>query len=136
MPTNESSNTPQLKPKKDITSPADVKLIIHSFYDKVRKDAVLAPIFEEIVQGNWEPHLEIMCQFWNTMILYTREYKGDPMTKHLPLMLENQHFIKWLALFDATIDELFAGKVANDAKEAAENISRLIRRIKEIPFES
>lgn len=123
-----------MKIKTDIKTDEDIKTLIHSFYTKVRKDELLAPIFNEIITGDWSEHLETMCRFWSTMLLYTRTYKSDPMSKHLPLPLSNEHFEQWIYLFQETVDDYFEGKVANDAKETADNISRLIRNVKGIPF--
>lgn len=118
--------------KLDIKTDADIKKLIYSFYDKVRKDQLLSPIFNEIITGDWTEHLETMCRFWSTMLLYTRTYKADPMAKHLPLPLTNEHFIRWIYLFQETVNDLFEGKVANDAKETADNIGRLMRNVKGI----
>lgn len=121
--------------KVDINTESDIKILIHAFYTKVRADGLLAPVFNKIIkEEDWEEHLDTMCKFWSTMVLYTRTYNADPMTKHLPLQIENEHFIKWISLFQETVDELFMGKVANDAKETADNIGRLIRNVKGIKF--
>jgi hemoglobin len=121
--------------KSDIKSDEDIKTLIHSFYTKVRKDELLSPIFNEIITGDWSEHLETMCRFWSTMLLYTRTYNSDPMSKHLPLPLSNEHFEKWIYLFQETVDDFFEGKVADDAKETADNIGRLMRNVKGIPFQ-
>ena len=120
--------------KSDIKTDEDIKILIQNFYAKVRKDELLAPVFNEVITGDWSEHLETMCRFWNTMLLYTRTYNSDPMSKHLPLPLSNEHFEKWIYLFQETVDDFFKGKVANDAKETADNIGRLMRNVKGIPF--
>ena len=84
--------------KDDILTEADVKLLVNTFYDKVRKDEILAPIFEPIIKDNWEPHLMRMTDFWSTILLYTKKYKDDPMPKHLPLPIDQAHFDRWLQL--------------------------------------
>jgi hemoglobin len=50
-------------------------------------------------------------------------YSGSPFDKHIGLGIGGEHFKQWLELFDATVDELFAGQVANTAKERAHNIA-------------
>lgn len=116
--------------KTDIIAEGDISNLVHTFYTKVRKDDFLAPVFNEIIkEDEWEHHLGIMCDFWSTMLLYSRKYLKDPMTKHLVLPLTQKHFERWLALFTETVDELFVGKVANDAKIRANNIARIMQAV-------
>ncbi|WP_217605611.1 group III truncated hemoglobin [Chitinophaga sp. GbtcB8] len=118
--------------KTDITTEADIKKLVYTFYDKVRQDELLAPVFNGIIK-DWDPHLEIMCQFWGTLLLYTKQYKSDPMSKHLPIPLERAHFDRWLLLFHATLDELFEGEVAENAGKRAASIARIMIHVKNIP---
>lgn len=120
--------------KKEIENEEDIKNLIHQFYAKVRLDHLLAPVFEAVVKDNWEYHLQVMCDFWSSMLLYTRKYLNDPMGKHMPLPIEAIHFDKWLFLFEETVDELFIGYNANDAKETAHNMARVIKNIKGLPL--
>lgn len=118
--------------KTDIIAEGDISNLVHTFYTKVRKDDFLSPVFNEVIkEEEWENHLGIMCDFWSTMLLYSRKYLKDPMTKHLVLPLTQRHFERWLALFTETVDELFVGNVANDAKIRASNIARIMQAVKE-----
>lgn len=112
----------------------DITLLVNAFYDKIRKDDLLAPVFNTIIK-DWEPHLEKMVQFWSTLLLYTRTYKGDPLPSHLPLKVEKVHFDRWLFLFDETIDELFIGEIAANAKKRAFSIARIMKAVKQIKEE-
>jgi len=123
-----------MKTKSDIQTDDDVKKLVHTFYAKVRADELLSPVFNEIIKDDWTEHLETMCKFWSTMLRYTGTYRSEPMSKHLPLRLSNEHFLRWIFLFRETIDELFEGKVASDAKYTADNIGRVMRNVKKIPF--
>jgi len=122
--------------KDDILTEADVKLLVNTFYDKVRKDEILAPIFEPIIKDNWEPHLMRMTDFWSTILLYTKKYKDDPMPKHLPLPIDQAHFDRWLQLFNLTIDELFEGTIAQNASKRANSIAKIMKAVKGIPSSS
>ena len=84
---------------------AMIERLVRRFYAKVRTDAVLAPIFELRIQ-DWEPHLQRMCAFWSSVALMTGRYHGSPMTKHLPLPVDAEHFDRWLALFAQTAREV------------------------------
>ena len=114
----------------DIGNEDDVALLVHTFYAKVRADDLLGPIFEPIIKDNWAPHLNRMVDFWSTILLYTRKYKDDPMPKHLQLPVEQRHFDRWLSLFNETLDALFAGEVAENAKLRASSIARIMMVIR------
>ncbi len=107
--------------KPDIATPADVKTLVDSFYAKVREDEVIGYIFNEIAQVDWPQHLPVMYAFWDFLLLGSPDaYRGNPIHKHLELHLKHPlkaaHFDRWVALFQAAVDELFAGPVADNAK--------------------
>ena len=118
----------------DIHTEEDITTLVHSFYARVRADEILSPNFDEVIKDDWDKHLQKMCDFWGTLLLYTRKYVGDPMSKHLPLPLEKAHFERWLALFNDTIDNLFEGTNAAEAKRRAANIARIMQNFS--PFAS
>lgn len=112
---------------KDISSEADIHQLVYTFYGKIRKNDVLSPVFNAVIETDeWDFHLSKMIRFWSTLLLYTRSYHGDPMSKHFALSLDEEHFLMWLSLFHETIDELFTGKVAEIAKRRANGISRIM----------
>jgi hemoglobin len=116
----------------DIIDEADVRQLVDTFYGKVRQDELLAPIFETVIGNNWDHHLTRMTDFWSTLLLYTRKFNDDPLTKHLPLALTKDHFDRWLLLFHATLDELFKGQIAENAKKRAYSIARIMKAVKQI----
>ena len=121
-----------IESRRDIESEVDIANLVHSFYAKVRADDILAPIFNKVIKNDWNVHLEKMCDFWSTILLYTSKYLSDPMTKHIPLPLQKIHFDRWLELFNGTIAELFDGKIAEEAKKRAGNIARVMQGVKHI----
>ena len=111
---------------QDIKTPEDIKLLVDTFYDKIRGNELLAPVFaKRISDETWPVHLEKMYRFWGSILLYTQNYNGSPFDKHIGLGIGSEHFAKWLALFSTTVDELFEGEIANLAKERANNIGRI-----------
>lgn len=109
--------------KSDIHTEADIKVLVHTFYDKVQKDERLDYIFNEVAGVNWETHLPKMTDFWSNLLFQTGRYKGRPFRQHIPLPLERDDFGRWFTLFTETVDELFAGEKANYAKEIAGKIA-------------
>lgn len=83
-----------------------VAAIVDAFYAKVRADAALGPIFEAAVH-DWPSHLARLRDFWSSITLMTGDYKGRPLQAHMGLPeLTDDHFRRWLALFDETLGEL------------------------------
>ncbi|SHL18068.1 group III truncated hemoglobin [Hymenobacter psychrotolerans] len=112
-------------PLPDIQSEADIKLLVDTFYQKVNEDALLNPIFNGFAHVDWGRHLPIMYDFWSSILLGSSRYHGRPFPKHMPLPIDATHFQRWLELFEATIDELFAGPKAEEAKVRALNIATM-----------
>ena len=100
----------------DILNLEDVKKLVDAFYGKVRENNLLAPEFNERIKDRWPEHLEKMYTFWQTILLEERTYFGSPFPPHAKLPVEHAHFEEWMKLFTQTIDELFIGEKAKEAK--------------------
>lgn len=110
---------------KDILTLEDIKQLVDLFYTRVRADALLGPIFEERIKANWARHLEIMYRFWQTVLLGELTYQGSPGAKHITLPVGGEHFEKWLSIFYTTVDELFTGSKATEAKWRAARMAEM-----------
>ncbi len=113
--------------KKDIQTLDDIKLLVNSFYAKVRKDDLIGPIFIEKIQDRWPAHLEKMYTFWQTVLLEANTYYGSPFIPHAKLPVEKAHFDRWLKLFYETMDELFDGKKAERAKWQGDRMATMFQ---------
>ncbi len=82
-----------------------IRRLVHTFYDRIRADEVLGPIFAARI-SDWTPHLERMCAFWSSVTLVTGRYHGRPMQAHAPLPVDASHFDRWLALFAEIANEV------------------------------
>lgn len=119
--------------KKFIKSRDEVSLLVRTFYAKVRKDELLGPIFNGIIP-DWEIHLELLTDFWETQLLYKRKYYGNPMMAHVEVdrMVNNtvteMHFGVWINLWINTLDELFDSndEVAAIAKNRARHMGTFL----------
>ena len=94
----------------------DIKLLVDTFYGKVQKDEHIGPIFNERIQDRWPQHLAKMYTFWQTVLLGEHTYFGSPFPPHANLPVDGSHFQRWMALFTETVDELFSGEKADEAK--------------------
>ena len=110
----------------DIIDRRDVACLVNIFYDRVRADDMLGPIFDDIAHVDWPTHLPLMDDFWESVRLGTVTFKGAPLVVHCTLAkrtpLTSGDFNRWIALFHETVDDLFAGPTANHAKQCASRI--------------
>lgn len=116
--------------KKDIASRADVELLVNTFYDGIRVHSLLGPIFNDMAKVNWETHLPKMYSFWSSLLLGEHSFNGNPMATHIALSknipFTALEFSEWIELFNSTVDNLFEGEKAEEAKTRAANIARLM----------
>ncbi len=102
---------------------AGVRDLVDQFYGKVRDDDLLGPVFYLALGDDWGPHLDKLTEFWSTVVLGTREFRGNVYGTHMALEdIEPEHFERWLGLFEQTANELF---LADDA----EQFIRMARRV-------
>ncbi|CAN7338348.1 group III truncated hemoglobin [Bradyrhizobium sp. LjRoot220] len=113
--------TAEIMERTGITE-AMIEELVHGFYARVRRDTVLAPVFEARIT-DWEPHLKQMCAFWSSVALMTGRYHGTPMVKHAPLPVDAGHFDRWLELFEAAARELCPPKAEAHFVERARRIA-------------
>lgn len=115
----------------DIQSRKDIEILVKSFYDKVIKDESIGFIFTDIAKVNWVQHLPVMYDFWETLLLDAASYRKNAMEVHYVLNrkfpLEEKHFSRWLQLFSETVNELFSGEKATQAKKKAKSIADLMQ---------
>lgn len=110
--------------RPDITLPEQIEQLVDLFYDKVKSDPLLAPLFSHV---DWPKHLPIMYGFWKFALLGEIGYKSNMVQKHLALPLQPEHFARWLALFNKTVDENFSGEKAEEAKSRAYSMAVVIQ---------
>lgn len=101
----------------------DVRRLVHRFYAKVRQDEVLGPIFNARV-ADWDHHLEMLCDFWSSLVLGTRRFKGAPIPAHARIPdLSWPLFQRWLGLFHGTSAELGCPPLQAKVDAMAERIA-------------
>lgn len=109
----------------DLQNIEDVKLLVDTFYDTIRKDDLLADIFNKVIQDRWPQHLEKMYRFWQTVLFDEHTYFGSPFVSHATLPVDKEHFDRWVFLFNTTVDNLFAGTRAERAKWQGERMATM-----------
>ena len=116
--------------KADITSRMDIEKIVLQFYEAVKKDETIGFIFNDVVKINWEKHIPVMVDFWESILLDNPVYTKNAMQVHYDLnkkiTLRKEHFSSWVHLFIKTVDDLFEGKTAAMAKTRAKSIASVM----------
>ncbi|AHM62698.1 hypothetical protein D770_22255 [Flammeovirgaceae bacterium 311] len=115
--------------KRTLDTREDIYFLISTFYSRVRQDELLGPVFNTIIQ-HWPEHLEKLTDFWETNLLFTRNYKGNPIQAHseadrqIDNSISMEHFGRWLQLWFSTIDKHFKGLNAEKTKKSRqENVN-------------
>lgn len=111
--------------KNDITHLDDIRVLVDTFYGKVQKDPLIGHIFNEVIKNNWPNHLAKMYSFWQTILLEEHTYHGAPFLPHINLPISKPHFERWMSIFNETVDELYAGERADEAKWRAEKMAQM-----------
>jgi hemoglobin len=121
-----------LRERHDLATRRDVELLVRTFYRAAAMDDVLGPVFAA-AHVDWPAHLATVSDFWMCQLLGVRGYEGNPLLAHRPAHrntpFTDAHFDRWLALFTETVDEHFAGPVANLAKTRAAKMAHALQRL-------
>jgi hemoglobin len=114
-------------PKQTLDSPEAVRLLVNSFYDKVRVDPLIGPVFMDVAQVDWSSHLPKMYAFWESIILGNNAYDGHPFRPHVLINqshpIKKAYFERWLQLFSATLSEQFTDETAGQVRQRATQIA-------------
>ena len=115
--------------KRDIETREDLELLLGEFYKIGVADSEIGHHFAEI---DLAAHLPIIVNFWEKFLFGKPVYFSNPLAVHRilheksPLKLE--HFQRWFEIFSQTVDKLFAGETADDAKLRAKMIAHSLNQ--------
>jgi hemoglobin len=116
---------------RDIEDRSDCERLVREFYGRALTDPIIGWIFVDIAKLDLEAHVPRIASFWETILLDARSYSGGAFRPHAALNervpLRGGHFVRWLALWNATVDELFAGERAELAKAHAQRVAQAFR---------
>ncbi|XUW89778.1 group III truncated hemoglobin [Burkholderia sp. M6-3] len=107
---------------------ANIRELVYGFYDRVRADPLLGPVFDAKLAGRWDDHLPKMCTFWASLVLGAKQYRGNVQQAHQPLEgIEPQHFSRWLYLFLDTVESRYEPAAAVRFMEPALRIAQSLQ---------
>ena len=102
--------------------------LLECFYGRVRADALIGPLFNEVVL-DWSAHMVRLADFWSSVMLTSGRYKGNPMALHLKHAgrLEAPMFDRWLDIWKHTTEELLPPEAASAMQAKAARISESLQ---------
>ena len=118
--------------RPDVRTRDDVQRFVVAFYRDVAMDDLLGPIFAA-AHVDWSAHIPKLVDFWAWQLLGQPGYERNPLRAHEPVHTRTPfteaHYQRWLELFDATLDELYAGPTTEVAKRRARRMASAMRRL-------
>jgi hemoglobin len=124
----------------DLSTRAEVHDLVVGFYREVVFDDLLEPIFDEVAEVDWAGHIPLLVDFWCRVLHGDRRYRGAVLAAHRhvhelePLRVE--HLDRWYSLWTSTIDERWAGPLADRAKAHAARIGQgLARQLMDVDWQ-
>ena len=123
--------------KKDISNRDDILQLLTNFYNKLLADNSISYLFTDIAKIDLPHHLDILVNFWDSILFQSDTYRKNAMQPHMILHqkspLQKHHFETWLRNFNETVDELFEGEKALLARQRALSIATIMQiRIKQL----
>jgi hemoglobin len=107
------------QPREDLRE-EDLEPLLVEFYATVGKDVLLAPYFEPL---DMTAHIPRIADFWSTLLFHSGRYTGNAFRPHLEMPgLRAEHFERWLATLEATLDASYAGPNAERMKFFAHRV--------------
>lgn len=104
---------------------AFISQLVETFYEAVRRDDLLGPIFAAHVR-DWPLHLARMKDFWASIMVESGRFNGSPMQKHIAIgNLDAAHFSRWQSLWNKTLADI------TPSEAASERFRKTARRIGE-----
>jgi hemoglobin len=122
----------------DIETRDDVERLVRAFYAKAMTDPMIGYVFTDVAKLDLEAHVPRITAFWETVLLGAQSYAGGAFRVHADIHarspLRAGHFERWLWLWRGTVDELYAGPTAEQAKAHANRVGHAFyQRIAGLP---
>ncbi len=116
-------------PSRDLDEPGEVAELVVRFYADVAQDDLLGPMFNDVADVDWSEHIPKLAAFWCRALFGMAGYSGNPFRAHELIHAQRaftiDHFVRWLELFEETVDLGWTGPNADKAKTIANNVARV-----------
>jgi len=102
----------QTENKFEKVTEENLKVFLKAFYDDVKEDPLIGPVFIGrlgTTDEDWAPHMERVNMFWCSVLLQTGQFKGKMIPIHNQIPgLEIQHFKRWMEIFTPVVNAHYA----------------------------
>ena len=127
-----SGSEPADTGRPDLARRDDIERFVVDFYRQVAMDDLLGPIFAA-EHVDWSVHIPKLVDFWAWQLLGEEAYERNPLRAHEPVHARNpfraEHYLRWLDLFESTLDRSFAGPLAETARGRARRMAGALQRL-------
>lgn len=110
---------------RDIETRDDLTALMQTFYASATTDGSLGHFFAEL---DLAAHLPVIVDFWDKLLFGRPIYFGNPLQVHQQIHVKSpllpEHFARWVEIFTRTVDALFEGDKADEAKRRAAGIAQ------------
>lgn len=113
----------------------EIVTLVSTFYGRARRDPLLGPVFEGAVPAHeWPAHEERIARFWSTVLRGTGRYRANPIEPHRSLgSLTEEHYRRWLQLFEQTCCEIWPAEVARSVHLRAQRMAAHMQKVLAAP---
>ncbi|NUO64983.1 MAG: group III truncated hemoglobin [Gemmatimonadaceae bacterium] len=99
----------------------DLEPLLTRFYATVERDELLAPYFAPV---DMVEHIPRIADFWSTIMFHSGRYAGNAFRPHLEMPgLTAEHFARWLATLEHTVDASHVGPNAELMKALGHRVA-------------
>jgi len=116
-------------PLADIQDVDDVEQLVRAFYRVAIPDDLLGPIFEA-AGIEWDVHIPKIASWWSRELLGVDGHVANMVQVHLRVAEHRDYgtveLARWVELFTETVEERFAGPVADHAVARAHQVARTL----------
>lgn len=105
-----------------------LRMLVESFYARVREDELIGSLFNDAIQ-DWPEHLEQLTAFWSSVMLTSGRYKGSPLAAHQRHAdrMKPSMFVRWLEIWRRTAREVLEPSDAEAVIARAERIAESLQ---------
>jgi hemoglobin len=120
--------------KYDKVTRDNIKILIDMFYKIILQDKQLSGFFIEKLGNDmnskkWETHLEILTNFWASLLIKDKSYRSSPILAHIGMNgLSEEDFEQWLYLFSICTKKVYIEDISNTFNKYAQNTAKSIKR--------
>lgn len=116
----------------DLADRSDIEALLRRFYGRVMLDDTLGEPFAELRARGLDSHIPVMADFWETALFGAGLYRGSALRAHRHVHqrtpLSGRHFVRWLTVWNDTVDAMFEGPIAERAKTQGARIAWAMHR--------